>query len=443
MRFKSYASLYNWSTKVSPDYIVKSRYVITRLGEHVIEENRRIPYKVIEGKDINVMSLSSKEGILTPHIGIKKHKTGFLKEVRYNNLVFNPRRLNKGGIALFKGKDENQFVSGSYCIIQCKESLLPDYLYLVLRTKPLLESIGELMSRESVDYLNFLSFQEILIPLPPLGIQREIVDEYNETLLKIEHIEHQIYCIDNIMEEEIIDSLGIRNKNSRKPQDFNKVRLSSLHSWYVPQLLNDLNIRNIFNTKMFPRRPLIECVEINPLTERKASLHDKQVPYVSYNDLSKDYGEIETYQQKSNDFLKNDSEIYNGDILLAKKIDGLRDGKIAIVNFQQHLTGYVSSDFFVLRNKEGSKTFVSYIYYLLRSKIFRENYCNLLDITGINRRLNIDSLKNIELPVIPKGAQTVLVQKLDVLNNYKKELVREVAFLREYPREKELLRKLF
>ncbi|EJQ92886.1 restriction endonuclease subunit S [Bacillus cereus] len=409
----------------------------------MIEENRRISYKSIEDEDINVMSLSSKEGILTPNIRINKRKTGFLKEVRYNDLVFNPRRLNIGGIALFKGTDRVQFVPDSYRVIQCKESLLPEYLYLVLRTKPLLDSIGDLMSGESGEYLTFSSFQEILIPFPPLGIQRKVVEEYNENLLEIEQIEHQIDCIDNIMEEEIIHFLGIRTNNIRKPQSFNQVSLSSIRSWYVPQLMKDLNVRNIFNTEKFPTQPLIEFIEINPLTEGKVSPRDKQVPYVSYNDLSKDLGEIETYQQKSKNLLKNDFEFYNGDILLAKKLDGLRDGKVAIVNFQQHSTGYVSSDFFVLRNREGSKISVSYIYYLLRSKKFRGEYCNLFDIAGTYERLNIDSLKNIELPVIPEEDQTALVQKLDVLNNRKKELVRQVALLREYPREKELLRKLF
>lgn len=410
--------------------------MITRLGDHVVEENRRVPYETIKDEDITVMSLSSKEGILTPHIGIER-KTAFLKEVRHNNLVFNPRRLDIGGIALFKGGDRQQFVPPSYRTINCKESLLPDYLFLVLRTKPLRESIMELMNRESKSYLSFSSFQEILIPLPPLDVQQEIVNEHNEILLEINQIEHQIYCIDNIMEDEIITSLGILTHNIRKPKLINELKLSKIHSWFVPQLLNELKIRNIFNTKTFPRRPLTEFMEINPLAEEEINLQDKPIPYVASNDISRDIGEIEKYQYKLTYSSKNNSKIWNGDILLAKKLDGLKDGKVAIVNFQKHLVGCVSSDFFVLRNRDNSTISTSYVHYLLRSKTFRTN------IRGANTRLSIGDLKSIELPVIPKEAQTSLVQKLGILSNRKKKLVRQISFLRENTKEKELLRKLF
>ncbi|PGM86982.1 restriction endonuclease subunit S [Bacillus thuringiensis] len=412
----------------------------------MIEENIRIPYKLIEDKDINVMRLSSKDGVLTPHISINKPRNAVLKEVRYNDLVFNPRRINIGGIALFKEKNSKYFVSSSYRIIRCTETLLPDYLYLVLRTKPLLESIGELMRRDSGDYLSLFDFREIPIPLPSLTIQREIVDEYNETLLKMEKIEHQISCMDKYMEEEIINSLGIGNmhtNNAKKKQEIALVSISSMRSWYVPQLLNDIKIRNIFNTKIFPRRPLIEFVEVNPLSKRKAKLNNMSVPYVSNNSISKDIGEIETYKKKSNDFLKGDLRIFNGDILLAKNLNGIREGEVAIVNFQHHSLGYTSSDFFVLRSREDSKVAVSYIYYLLRSKLFRQNYSNSIDVCRTNKRLNEDSLKNIELPILPEEDQASLIQKLDILNNHKKKLIKQVAILKGYPREKELLRKLF
>ena len=50
-------------------------------------------------------------------------------------LAYNPYRINIGSIGLKTDKLNNEYISPAYVVFKCKETILPEYLYLVLKVR--------------------------------------------------------------------------------------------------------------------------------------------------------------------------------------------------------------------------------------------------------------------------------------------------------------------
>lgn len=106
--------------------------------------------------------------------------------VRKNHIAYNPSRLNIGSIALFN--DEVGLISPMYVVFNYDTSVLsPKFLFLFLKSDYvsfLVDSKKEVGARFRFD---FNKWNDIYIPLPPLSIQKEIVnvlDKFSELIEK-------------------------------------------------------------------------------------------------------------------------------------------------------------------------------------------------------------------------------------------------------------------
>jgi type I restriction enzyme, S subunit len=96
------------------------------------------------------------------------------KLVRYNDLAYNPSRINVGSVARCTFR-EGGSVSPMYVVVRCKPSLLPQYLLYFLksdigRRHITHRSVGAVRSQ-----LRFKDLEQIEVPLPPVVEQERIV----------------------------------------------------------------------------------------------------------------------------------------------------------------------------------------------------------------------------------------------------------------------------
>lgn len=101
------------------------------------------------------------------------------KLIPVGGFAYNPSRLNIGSIA-YNNSDETFIVSGIYEAFKVKSpaQLLPDYLFLCFRRPEFLRYVAFNSWGSVRDSFAFADMCRVKIPLPPIEVQRAIVDVY-------------------------------------------------------------------------------------------------------------------------------------------------------------------------------------------------------------------------------------------------------------------------
>ena len=93
--------------------------------------------------------------------------------------AYNPSRLNIGSIGILKN-DISGLVSPMYVVFSVKKSIvLPDYLFIVLKSNFVKNRINTLKEEGARFRFDFERWNKIIIPVPPLEVQEEIVKILN------------------------------------------------------------------------------------------------------------------------------------------------------------------------------------------------------------------------------------------------------------------------
>lgn len=100
--------------------------------------------------------------------------TANYKCVAFQDLAYNPSRINVGSIAMLDDRNGGA-VSPMYVVVRCKSRLLPRYLLLFLRSKAGIDQIRHRCEGAVRFQLKFQDLCRIPIPLPPLAEQERIV----------------------------------------------------------------------------------------------------------------------------------------------------------------------------------------------------------------------------------------------------------------------------
>jgi len=99
------------------------------------------------------------------------------------------------------------------------------------------------------------------------------------------------------------------------------------------------------------------------------------------------------------------SKFRNNDVLFARITPCLENGKTSQINFlEENEIGFGSTEFIILRNKDNISD-ISYIYYLAISNIFRNQAIKSMTGTSGRQRVQIDSLKSLEIKIPPLTIQ--------------------------------------
>lgn len=148
---------------------------IVELGQYIEQINNRNYDKRITV----VKGLSTKKEFRTPQSRVNLNELGNYKILEYNNFAFVPTTDTWRCLAVALSKYEFPIVvSPIYCTFRITDesALLPDFLYLWL-TRPEIDRYARFHSWGSArENFNFADMQRILIPLPDIEIQRQLVD---------------------------------------------------------------------------------------------------------------------------------------------------------------------------------------------------------------------------------------------------------------------------
>lgn len=199
---------YERAMVVSKERIAENNYDLTA-AKYVERETFECKYEMVKLGDVCELQTGSrnKGGALDqgiPSIGgeqistdgtIKNEKMKFVSEQFFDSmkkgiLIPNDILLVKDGAtigksAFYTGLFDRAAVNEHVYIIRCNENILPYYLYSIVRTT-VFQEILKKYTRGIIGGLS-LDIKNIEIPLPPLHVQQQIVDEIENKQSAINH----------------------------------------------------------------------------------------------------------------------------------------------------------------------------------------------------------------------------------------------------------------
>lgn len=146
-----------------------------KIGKYITEINGKNTFLQIENvQGVNSSSSFCKTKADTTGLDFRNYKI-----VKKGQFAYNPSRVNLGSIALLNTED--CIVSPMYIVFEISntKNLLPEYLMLWLGRKEFQRGTFFFAIGSVRDTFNFDLMKEVKIPIPPLCVQKSIVDIYN------------------------------------------------------------------------------------------------------------------------------------------------------------------------------------------------------------------------------------------------------------------------
>ncbi len=335
--------------------------------------------------NIEVWSVTNNEGFINTESyfdkKISSDNTSKYKIIRQGFFAYNPSRINVGSIA-FNNFKQLGCVSPMYVVFKIKdEKLLDKYLFLLLKGKILLKEI-KLKSFGAVrQQLRFKDLQSIKIPLPPLQIQKKVVEEIDGYQNRIDAAERMI------------------------------------NNWFPYPQINP----------SWPLKKIGDIADINPSKPNFKEWHlEKDVSFLPMSALDLHAPNPLTMEKrKLKEVMKGYTYFQNDDILLAKITPCFENGKSGVVKNLINEVGFGSTEFIVLRVKKDS-VLPLWIWLFIYQKEFIEKGKSQMTGSAGQKRLPISYVVNYEIPVPDLSTQQAQISKLQLDFNLIKQIKNQV-----------------
>ena len=157
---------------------------------------------------------------------------------------------------------------------------------------------------------------------------------------------------------------------------------------------------------------LSTAVEVNPKIDRTGLTDETQVSFVPMAAVGAASGHIDVSTVRPYaEVKKGYTNFRNGDVLFAKVTPCMENGKMAVARQLKSGVGFGSTEFHVLRPREGIDS--QYIYYFVSSQTFRKEASgHMTGAVGL-RRVPSAFLENAEVPLPPLERQREIVAELE------------------------------
>lgn len=334
-----------------------------------------------------------------------------LDKVAYRKITENDKeryRLEKGDILVTKSSGSQELI-GKCCRFSMDDNktyvfsnfvqrlrvdskkIDSDYLFFYLNSpfaKAVLRKINNTTS--GLRNLNMRDYEQQLIPVPPLPLQRKIAS----ILEKCESAKQK------------------RKEANRLTDEFLK---SAFLEMFGDPIKNPKNARK-----------LTEVCGLNPRLESDIS-NDKEVSFVPMSAVSTT-GEIDTSQIRKYGEVKIGFTYFReGDVLFAKITPCMENGKGGIAKNLKNGIGFGSTEFHILRPSKDVNS--EWIYFLLSFKHLREIAARNMTGTAGQKRVPVSFLQNLKVSIPSIELQQKfagLVQKVEKLKEKQCESEKEL-----------------
>ena len=399
LNFIKFSLLYTWDCKRYFDTQIQSKYVVERLGKHIVEETEKIKPFDCPDDDFYILGVANDKGMFDAYVEKGKNIKQAYKKVKDGFIAYNPYRVNVGSIGIKTKELKHNLISPAYVVFSCRDTVLPEYIFLLMKTSVFNKLIRDNTTGSVRQTLSFERLKDILIPVPSLSEQKKLVEKYNKQMKQVDECEKKAEEIRKNIDEKILNLFGCKVHEAKQNNEIlHFQKLSELLNWSVDLNFNTTSPQNIFNTNKFYKKTISEIAEINPQTEYPKNI--EEITFLPMECISELYGEIAEKRQGIVSKTKGYTKFQDDDVLWAKITPCMENGKSVVAKGLLNGYGYGSTEYYVIR-VDKKQVIPEYVYCFLRMKLVRNIAQTYFSGSAGQQRVRKEFLENLAIPVIP------------------------------------------
>lgn len=431
LRFTDFKSIFQWDLKRYLNKSFKSKYSIVALETIIEEESNK--YAISEpGKQYGILGVNNQTGIFDAYLEDGARIKQKYKKMKTGWIAYNPYRVNVGSIGIKIEEHKYEYISPAYVVFRCKSSLLPEYLFLTMKTPTFNKIIKDSTTGSVRQNLSFDTLKELTIPLPSVTEQEALVIAYKEKMQQAMELEEQASQIEKEIEEYLLSELNISITKAKLHKGLNLIRFKDVERWDCYN--GGYSIATSLKQSPYP---IVEIGKVFDFTQRRWDKKEKVFNYVEIGAVDPLKGimyteEIQTTKAPS----RATQTIKTGDLIVGTTRPYLK--KFAIVG-RAFENCVCSSGFQVIAPKDEYS--LSYLYEYLKSSVAIAQF-ELFMSGALYPAITVKDLKKILIPLPPVEVQNSIVDHIDKQKEQMKQMKQQAEELRKKALE-EFEKKIF
>lgn len=416
-----FSAIHQWDVKQFFFNKIKSVYPIEKLGAHLIHQTKKIQLSDFPEKDFIILGVSNKIGMFDA----SKEKGRRIKQkyhiIKNNWIAYNPYRINVGSIGIKTPKLKGKYISPAYVVFSCKDTLLPEYIYLLMKSDFFNSLVKDSTTGSVRQTLRFDKLANIKIPVPSVEEQQNLLDLYFTAYKEAEKNKKKgdtfmEGLLANIQSE--VSTLKSENKSLSDTSNaiLQVVPFSSTIRWEVGFILKEGRldvIRSSFKYKSYSIKDL-QTESLFGLslkassTQKKGMIPMLRMPNIVNGEI--DCSELKYLPYESVSTSKDPDKwlLRKGDFLINRTNSKELVGKSAVFNLDGDYT-YAS---YVIRYRfDTSLVIPEYVNILFMLPIVRIQIDTLSRQTAGQCNINTDEINSIQIPVPPIPIQQSIIDQ--------------------------------
>ena len=211
----NYNTLLLWDIKRYFATQLLSQFSVVRLGDYIREESAK--YKISDPtQKYGILGVNNQIGIFDAYQEEGSKIKQKYKKMQVGWIAYNPYRINVGSIGIRKSTHNYEYISPAYVVFSCKNELLPEFLFLLMKTELFNKIIRENTTGSVRQNLNYSVLSNLQIPLPSLTEQKNIVDAYNYAISQAENYTQEADRIEKDILTYLNTILGINTREKEQ-----------------------------------------------------------------------------------------------------------------------------------------------------------------------------------------------------------------------------------
>lgn len=416
-----FSTMQQWDVKRFFLSQIKSKYTVEELGKHLIHQTEKISLSDYPDKDFIILGVSNKIGMFdaSTEKGRKiKQKYHFVKD---NWIAYNPYRINVGSIGMKTPDLKGEYISPAYVVFSCKDTLLPEFLWLMMKSQYFNTLIRDSTTGSVRQTLRFENLAAIKAPIPSIPDQQEILAEYHASLTEAdENMKKGSSFSEGLLLDIQSEVSELKKQDTQKSSDAGAilkiVSFASTRRWEVGYILKEGRLDNMYGSFKYKSYCINDLkTEVLFGLSVKASPNKKKgmIPVLRMSNIVN--GEIDISELKylpyKDAVTPKDSQKYllkKGDFIINRTNSKELVGKAAIFNLDGDYT-YAS---YVIRYRfDTTVVFPEYVNIVFMLPIVRKQIDAVSRQTAGQCNINSDEIGKIRIPVPPIPVQQNIIDK--------------------------------
>ena len=285
--------------------------------------------------------------------------------------------------------------------------ILPDYVFIFTKLSVFTNWVKVTQRVTGQPNINAEEYSNLPIPVPPIEIQRKIIEIYQNAQKARLKKTNEAKRLLNSIDDYILDALQVDGvKNPGKGNSF-RVSISDVIgsrldvSYYKDKF--EMASSKYDNTKLY------NIVDIDPKISFIGGNADDVISFIPMECIDEISGEIINRREITIGKSKGYTKFEENDLLWAKITPCMQNGKSAIARGLKNGVGCGSTEFYVIRPKDGNKVLIDYVYLILRHHDILFAAQTSFGGSAGQQRVPKQYLKSITIPIPDISVQKEIV----------------------------------